>query len=148
MTSTAATFLATQFGKPFTETGFYNWFKEKTLKAGLPKDRSPHGLRKACCRRLAEAGCSPHEIMSISGHATLKEIERYTRAANRSRLADSAMTTLQNSLEQREKVPKTSVQLANTLSKVSQSASQAIENKQLSFCAQAALVTMIAKPGI
>jgi len=72
--------------------------------------------------------------MSISGHATLKEIERYTRAANRSRLADSAMTTLQNSLEQREKVPKTSVQLANTLSKVSQSASQAIENKQLSFC--------------
>jgi hypothetical protein len=37
---------------------------------------------KAACRRLAEAGCSANEIMSISGHATLKELVRYTAAAD------------------------------------------------------------------
>ncbi len=127
------TFLSTQFGKPFTETGFYNWFKDKTLKAGLPKDRSPHGLRKACCRRLAEAGCSPHEIMSVSGHATLKEIDRYTRAANRSRLADSAMTTLSNARNRDEKLPNQPVRLANISHVVSQSKRQTVEHEQLAF---------------
>ena len=39
-------FLHTQFGEPFTETGFYNWFTDKARKAGVPKGRSPHGLRK------------------------------------------------------------------------------------------------------
>jgi integrase len=40
-------FLETQFGEAFTETGFYNWFTDKARKAGVPKGRSPHGLRKA-----------------------------------------------------------------------------------------------------
>jgi hypothetical protein len=50
-----------------------------------------HGLRKAACRRLAEAVCSASEIAAISGHKTLKEIERYTKAADQERLARSAM---------------------------------------------------------
>ena len=50
----------------------------------------PHGLRKAACRRLAEAGCSANEIMSISGHTTMKEIVRYTVAADQARLARNA----------------------------------------------------------
>jgi hypothetical protein len=60
--------------------------------AGLPKRCSAHGLRKAACRRLAEAGCSANEIMSISGHTTMKEIVRYTVAADQARLARNAMT--------------------------------------------------------
>jgi hypothetical protein len=48
-------YLETQFGKPFTSTGFYNWFKRACVKAGIPHC-SPHGLRKATSRRLAEAG--------------------------------------------------------------------------------------------
>ena len=48
-------------------------------------------LRKAAARRLAEAGCSTHEIAAITGHASLKEIARYTEAADRKRLAVSAM---------------------------------------------------------
>ncbi len=119
-------FLATQFGKPFTETGFYNWFTDKARRAGVPKGRSPHGLRKASCRRLAEAGCSPHEIMSVSGHTTLKEIERYTKAANRSRLADSAMATLQNAQKEDASLGKPSSESANTPGTVSQSPKQAI----------------------
>jgi hypothetical protein len=47
-------------------------------------------LRKAACRRLAEHGCSANEIMSISGHTTMKEIVRYTVAADQARLARNA----------------------------------------------------------
>jgi hypothetical protein len=32
-----------------------------------------------------------HQIASWSGHKTLKEIERYTKAADQKRLAESAM---------------------------------------------------------
>ncbi len=106
-------FLQTQFGEPFTETGFYNWFTDKARKAGVPKGRSPHGLRKACCRRLAEAGCSPHEIMSVSGHETLKEVERHTKAANRARLANSAIAALQTAQREGVGLGKRDSKLAN-----------------------------------
>jgi integrase len=56
-------------------------------KAGLPQDLSLHGLRKAWCRRAAEAGASASEIMSVSGHQTLKEVERYIAAVNTELLA-------------------------------------------------------------
>jgi integrase len=48
-------------------------------------------LRKAACRRLAELGCTVHEIAAISGHSSLKEIERYTRAVSQEKLARAAM---------------------------------------------------------
>ena len=38
----------------------------------------PHGLRKAGMRRLAEHGATTKEIASMSGHRSLREIERYT----------------------------------------------------------------------
>lgn len=84
------TFLTTAFGKPFTAPGFGNWFRDQCDTAGLPHCTF-HGLRKAAARRLAEYGCTTHEIAAITGHATLKEIERYTKAASRKRLARSAM---------------------------------------------------------
>ena len=40
-------------------------------------------------RRRAEAGNTPHELMAFSGHRSLSEIQRYTEAANKKRLADS-----------------------------------------------------------
>jgi integrase len=84
------TFLATKFGQPFTAAGFGNWFREQCNAAGLPHCTF-HGLRKAAARRLAEHGCTSHEIAAITGHATLKEVERYTQAVNRKRLAQAAM---------------------------------------------------------
>jgi integrase len=84
------TFLVTEFGKPFTAAGFGGWFREQCDKAGLPHCTF-HGLRKGAARRLAEYGCTPHEIAAITGHATLKEIERYTKDAERRLLAISAM---------------------------------------------------------
>jgi integrase len=68
-----------------------NEFREWLRRAGLPDRLSLHGLRKAACRRLAEAGCTTHEIAAISGHKTLSEIERYCRAAEKARLAESGM---------------------------------------------------------
>jgi integrase len=50
-----------------------------------------HGLRKAGCRRLAEAGCTAHEIMSISGHRTLSEVSRYTRDVEQKAMAERAI---------------------------------------------------------
>src|SRR5262245_5052357 len=47
------TFLVTNFGKPFTPSGFGNWFRDRCNEAGCP-DISAHGGRKATARRLAE----------------------------------------------------------------------------------------------
>jgi len=84
------TFLMTEFGKPFAVSGFGNWFREQCDMANL-RHCSFHGLRKAASVRLAEAGCTPHEIAAITGHASLKEIVRYTQTADRKRMAKSAM---------------------------------------------------------
>jgi integrase len=81
------TFLVRREGKPFHADAFSHWFRRKCREAGLPARASVHGLRKAACRRLAEAGCSASVIAAISGHATLREVSRYTAAAEQVRLA-------------------------------------------------------------
>jgi integrase len=88
------TFLTTARGEPFTAAGFGNWFREACDAAGLRKGRSAHGLRKAACRRLAEAGCSEKTIAAISGHVTLKEVARYTKAADQELLAEAAIRSI------------------------------------------------------
>jgi integrase len=85
------TFLTTERGESYGGSNFSNRFREWCDAAGLPKECSAHGLRKAACRRLAEAGCSANEIASISGHASLREVERYTRAVDQARMARNAM---------------------------------------------------------
>lgn len=86
-------FLATVYGRGRTADGLGNKMREWCDAVGLPQCAS-HGLRKACARRLAEAGATPHEIMAITGHKTLAEVQRYTEAALREGLADSAMEKL------------------------------------------------------
>jgi integrase len=88
------TFLTTAYGKPFTAAGFGNWFRDQCDAAGLPGHCAAHGLRKAACRRLAEAGCSANVIASISGHTTLREVERYTKAADQERMARQGMAAI------------------------------------------------------
>ncbi|MCW5694666.1 MAG: tyrosine-type recombinase/integrase [Pseudolabrys sp.] len=87
------TFLVTEYGKPFSVAGFGGKFREWCNQAGL-RHCSAHGLRKATASRLAERGASPHEIMAITGHRSLEEVERYTRTARKAQLADSAMAKL------------------------------------------------------
>ena len=85
------TFLVQRSGAPLTAKDlggkkFPRWCRE----AGIPPGYSFHGLRKAACRRLAEAGCSAIEIMAISGHKSLPECERYVRDVNQERAAERA----------------------------------------------------------
>jgi enterobacteria phage integrase len=88
------TILRTAFGAPFTSNGFGNFMADKIGRADLPNDCVTHGLRKAAARRLAEAGCTANEIAAITGHATLQEVSRYTKAAEQRRLAKAAMERL------------------------------------------------------
>lgn len=84
------TFLLTKFGKPFSAAGFGNVFRDWCNAAGLPQCTS-HGLRKACCRRLAEAGCSANLIAAVSGHRDPRMVAHYTREADQARMARMAM---------------------------------------------------------
>jgi integrase len=91
------TFVTTRLGGPFQGSAFSRWFRERCDEARLPHCCA-HGLRKAAARRLAEAGCTAHEIGAITGHASLTELVRYTRAADQRRLAESAMTKTRTSV--------------------------------------------------
>jgi site-specific recombinase XerD len=73
------TILVTRKGKPMTAGALSQLMSKSIDKAGLPEECVAHGLRRAAARRLAEAGCSTLEIMSVTGHTTLTEVERYTR---------------------------------------------------------------------
>ncbi|HVX34849.1 MAG TPA: tyrosine-type recombinase/integrase [Hyphomicrobium sp.] len=86
-------FLVTSFGKPFTIAGFGNWFHDRCIEAGLPHC-SAHGLRKAGSARAAEAGATAHQLMAMFGWRSLAEAERYTREAERKRMATIGMRKL------------------------------------------------------
>jgi integrase len=88
------TFLTTARGAPIGDSEFGKWFRHATTAAGLPQSCVPHGLRKACCRRLADLGVPPHRIAAISGHLTLKEVTRYTAKYDRKQAAKEAMAVL------------------------------------------------------
>jgi hypothetical protein len=60
----------TAAGAPFSAAGFGNFFREWCNEAGL-YSCTAHGLRKAQLRRLAEAGCSEHQITAAI-HAPLR----------------------------------------------------------------------------
>jgi len=87
------TFLVTEFDKPFTANGFGGYFRRRCNEAGLPHC-SAHGLRKVAATRLANHGATEHQIMSVTGHTTSKEVARYTKAANQKKLAISAIPLL------------------------------------------------------
>ena len=88
------TFLMTSYGRPFTSHGFGAWFRVRCDEAGLPPKCAFHGLRKAACRRLAEAGASANVIAAISGHKSLSQVEHYTKQADQARLARTAVNLL------------------------------------------------------
>ncbi len=90
----ARTFLVHSRGKSHgSAKSFGNWMRDRYDEAGLP-DCGNHGLRKLCLVRLAEAGCSVFEIMSISGHKDPAEVQTYVDAANRRKLAAQATAKL------------------------------------------------------
>jgi hypothetical protein len=51
-------------------------------------------LRKAAAGRLADFGCTTHEIAAVTGHASLREVQRDTRGTDQKHLATSAAAKL------------------------------------------------------
>jgi integrase len=85
------TYIVTAYGRPRSKYGLGNDFGKWVTEAGLPTCCRLHGLKKGGMRRLAESGNTTHELMAISGHKTLSEVQRYTDDADRKRLAESGM---------------------------------------------------------
>jgi enterobacteria phage integrase len=83
-------------GRPLKRAALSALMRTAIKAAGLPSRCVSHGLRKAMMRRLAEADSTASQIKSISGHKTLKEVERYTKAADQKKLARAAMDKLPN----------------------------------------------------
>ena len=84
-------FLATQYGKPFTGGGFYNWFTERAREADVPKGLSVHGLRKSAACHLAEQGFTVPEIAALGGWKTLALVQHYIRGVDKARMLKNAM---------------------------------------------------------
>ena len=72
-------------------------FRQWCDMAGLPKEAVMHGLRKAWCRRAAEAGLSEAAIRSISGHKTSREVDRYIKMLDQEKLARQAIAAVSSS---------------------------------------------------
>lgn len=100
MPTSSLTFIVNQHGKPYTSQSFGEVFRGWCAAANMPKGCTARGLRKACARRLAEETGNPFAVMAVTGHKTLAEAERYTRAINRERLAREAMTKLATRIDE------------------------------------------------
>jgi integrase len=83
--------IGTATGKPLSSAGLSQFMRIAIEKAGLGAKCKPHGLRKAAMRRLAEAGKTEKQISAVSGHKSLREVQRYTEAASQRLLARDAL---------------------------------------------------------
>lgn len=82
-------------GRSYTGDGFSAIFRREQKRLGLDGLQF-HGLRHTAAARLAEAGCTDREIMSILGHRTASMVSRYTRKADQKRLAKAAIVKLES----------------------------------------------------
>jgi integrase len=86
--------LTTQLGSGYSDGAFCNMIAEATAQIGA-KEYTAHGLRKNAAIALAEAGCTVHQIMAITGHKTWKQAMHYTQRAGQKQLAQQAMDKLE-----------------------------------------------------
>jgi len=84
------TFLVTDYGKPFTENGVGNWFRDRCDEAGLTMCTA-HGLKKAGATIAAENGATTRQLMAMFDWDSPAMAEVYTRTAEQKRLAGEAM---------------------------------------------------------
>lgn len=89
------TWLENGNGEPHSnEEMFRRKFRVWCQKAGVHPKCTFHGLRKAAAARMAETGCTPHQIMAVLGHTTHQQAATYTAKVNRAGLASDALKTL------------------------------------------------------
>ena len=83
------TWLVTTHGSARSDKAFSSWFSGAAAAAGIEGGKSAHGLRKARAMTLAEAGATVHQIAAWTGHESLSEVQRYSKAADRRRILSS-----------------------------------------------------------
>jgi integrase len=98
------TFLTNDYGKPFASAAafgnkFADWCRAAGLQSVLCDDGRirnfrAHGLRKAALRTLAHAGCTGSEMMHVSGHSSLAQLQEYLDEVDQEHQADAAMAKL------------------------------------------------------
>lgn len=88
------TILASPRGLPWTAAHFSRDMGRVVKELGLGRF-TPHGLRKLCAIRLAEAGCTAHQIAAICGWRSLSMVQHYTRAAKQEDMASAAIIRLE-----------------------------------------------------
>lgn len=81
-------------GRPYSDEGIKAMWARESARLGTEGLSILHGLRATIACELAEAGASPTEIASITGHKTLEMVSHYTRDVDQKRLATSAMARL------------------------------------------------------
>lgn len=100
--ASAVTVLTQENGTPWNR----DWLTMTVMRTLEPlglKGHNIHGLRKLAAVRLAEAGCTVHEIAAITGHASLAQVALYTRGVDQQRLAKAAVVRLQTAKANRRK---------------------------------------------
>lgn len=80
----APAFILSRHGKPYKPESLGNKFRDAAVEVGMAARL--HGLRKAFCVYWAEQGATSTQIAAMGGHSSLSEVDRYTRAADRTRL--------------------------------------------------------------
>lgn len=88
------TLIGDPHGRPIKRATLSALMRKAIKDAELPPRCVSHGLRKAAMRRLAEHDATDKQIAAVSGHKTLKEVERYTKAADQKKLARAGMSKL------------------------------------------------------
>ena len=83
--------LTTRYGKGYSAHGLCGMIAAATANIGA-KECSAHGLRCNAATALAEAECSVPQIMSITGHKTFKEAQRYASHAQQRKLGEQAIS--------------------------------------------------------
>lgn len=81
-------------GRPIISETLTRLISRAVRLTGLPPECKAHGLRKAAMRRLAEHGASSKEMAAVSGHKTLREVERYAAKADQGKLSARAIAML------------------------------------------------------
>ena len=88
------TILTNPSGQPWRPVLLSDQLPGQLKKIGLRDGLNVHGLRKLAAANLAEAGCTIHEIASITGHASLGMLQLYTASADQERMATAAIVRL------------------------------------------------------
>ena len=89
------TFICGDQGQSLTKETFGNYFRHACNQAGINK--SAHRVRKISATLAANAGATVAQLKSLFGWEADNMASRYTKTADRRRLAREAITKLQKS---------------------------------------------------